>query len=310
MLAGRHGGAPSVPVNRYSVCHASFESVWAVPEKLRDVVRIEVRARLDGAGDRDGRGVDAVLPDAGGNQRLRRAQGGLSHREARQRGHWIVGEAAAGDQQGAAAELPAGRARLPVQRRRHRGHRRRRRFAAAGRWCRGSRLDRARRRCTPRHLGPARALQDPFERLAKAGQILDIEQRSRLSRGRRLRSSAASSFERSTAGDERCCGSPTRHEAPTPRRRRLLVRLRSAGDAGGQQAWARSTSARRAFDGRDRPTPSTKRRRHRRGDPAAPGRGTPQVHARTSHSLRLKQLLVGNAPILVRLGAPKPAWRR
>jgi hypothetical protein len=41
------------------------------PEKLRDVVRIEVRPRLDGAGDRDGRGVDAVLPYAGGDQRLR-----------------------------------------------------------------------------------------------------------------------------------------------------------------------------------------------------------------------------------------------
>jgi hypothetical protein len=50
--------------------------------------------------------VDAVLPDAGGNQRLRRAQGGLPHREARQGGHWIVGEAAAGDQQGAAASCP------------------------------------------------------------------------------------------------------------------------------------------------------------------------------------------------------------
>jgi hypothetical protein len=76
------------------------------PEKLRDVVRIEVRPRLDGTGDRDGRGVDAVLPDAGGNQRLRRAQGGLPHREARQCGHWIVREAAAGDQEGAAAGCP------------------------------------------------------------------------------------------------------------------------------------------------------------------------------------------------------------
>ena len=41
------------------------------PEELRDVVRIEVRRRLDGTGDRDGRGVDAVLPDAGGDQRPR-----------------------------------------------------------------------------------------------------------------------------------------------------------------------------------------------------------------------------------------------
>src|SRR5690349_4654473 len=79
------------------------------PEKLRDVVRIEVCPRLDGTGDRDGRGVDTVLPDAGGNQRLRRAQGGLPHREARQCGHWIVGEAAARDQQGAAAGCPQGR---------------------------------------------------------------------------------------------------------------------------------------------------------------------------------------------------------
>src|SRR5580704_7437564 len=44
------------------------------PEKLGDLVRIEVRPRLDGTGDRDGRGVDAVIPDAGGNQRLRRAE--------------------------------------------------------------------------------------------------------------------------------------------------------------------------------------------------------------------------------------------
>src|SRR5580704_4307869 len=76
------------------------------PEKLGDVVRIEVRPRLDGTGDRDGRGVDAVLSDAGGDQRLRRAQGSLPHREARQCRHWIVGEAAAGDQQGTAASCP------------------------------------------------------------------------------------------------------------------------------------------------------------------------------------------------------------
>ena len=50
--------------------------------------------------------MDAVLPDAGGDQGLRRAQRGLPHREARQRGHRVVGEAAAGDQEGAAARCP------------------------------------------------------------------------------------------------------------------------------------------------------------------------------------------------------------
>src|SRR6476646_11096751 len=105
----RHGSAAGAPL---SACEPilSLPGVLRVgvggPEKLRDVVRIEVRPRLNGTGDRDGRGVDAVLPDAGGNQRLRRAQGGLPHREARQCGHWIVGEADAGDQKGAAAGCP------------------------------------------------------------------------------------------------------------------------------------------------------------------------------------------------------------
>ena len=50
--------------------------------------------------------MDAVLPDTGGDQGRRRAQGGLPHREARQCGHRMVGEAAAGEQQRAGAGGP------------------------------------------------------------------------------------------------------------------------------------------------------------------------------------------------------------
>jgi hypothetical protein len=181
------------------------------PEKLRDVVRIEVRPRLDGTDDRDGRGVDAVLPHAGGNQRLRRAQSGLAHREARQCGHWIVGEAAAGDQQGAAAGCPQdGRGYLcrddgaedidvmggskPLDGRAE---------DLAGIW-QGSVVH-------DDTGGPWRA-EDPFERLAVAVQILDIRT------DRLYLEAAAAQFrgelvERFAAGDE-CAAEALAAEAP------------------------------------------------------------------------------------------------
>jgi len=76
------------------------------PKEVRDVVRIERRPAYDRTGDRDGCGMDAVLLDTGGDQGRRRAQGGLPHGEARQCGHRMVGEAAAGEEQCAAAGGP------------------------------------------------------------------------------------------------------------------------------------------------------------------------------------------------------------
>jgi hypothetical protein len=47
------------------------------PEEFGDLLGVEVGPRFDGADDRDGRGVDVVRGDTGGDQRLCRAQGGV-----------------------------------------------------------------------------------------------------------------------------------------------------------------------------------------------------------------------------------------
>src|SRR3954453_23523215 len=76
-----------------------------LPEQLGNVVQVELGARGDLADDRHAGGVYVVLRDAGGDQSRRGAQRGLADRKARQRGHRVVGEAAAREQDRARAGL-------------------------------------------------------------------------------------------------------------------------------------------------------------------------------------------------------------
>jgi hypothetical protein len=94
------------PVNRYSVCQASVGSVWAVQNSSAMLSGSNAVPRTTEPTIVTGCGMDAVLLDTGGDQGRRRAQGGLPDRQARQCGHRMVGEAAAGKQQCAGAGGP------------------------------------------------------------------------------------------------------------------------------------------------------------------------------------------------------------
>jgi hypothetical protein len=160
-------------VNRYSVFQASFRSVCAVQKSS---------AILSGSKSVPGLtpptivivgGMDAVRGDAGGDQRLRRAQGGLADREGRQRRHRVVGEATAGGQERAAAgRAQDGRGDL----RRDHGaediH-----IVGAPQPFDGGVEDLARVRqggVVDDDAGGARGAEDPLERLAVAVQVRDV----------------------------------------------------------------------------------------------------------------------------------------